>query len=143
MDKITGSKFGLLLIGVAIFYYLVIYIPQQQKVKEEQKQAEKSEEIKERCITQTLKDLKDAHPLMETREITNFRKFNDRGCFLEAGCMGDVQYDENFKPLFQSCNNEYYQECLSGVEVEVIEMIESEKQKRIAECINLYQQSNF
>ena len=52
MDKITGSKLGLLLIGIAIFYYLVIYIPQQQTAKEEQKQAERREEIKERCITQ-------------------------------------------------------------------------------------------
>lgn len=138
----TFQKWVIILIGVVVFYYLIVYTPQQQKAKEEQKQAERLEEIKEKCINQTLKDLKDTHPLMETREITDYRVSNDRGCFLEAGCMGDVK-DEYFKPLFQSCNNTYYQQCLSKVKAEVVEMIEAEKQKRISDCIKLYEQSSF
>lgn len=142
MDKINAPKIFLILIGVSVFYYLVIYIPQQQKIKEEQKQTERRAEVKERCITQTLKDLKEAHPKMETPEITKFRITNDRGCFLEAGCMGNVE-DDYFKPRFPSCNNEYYQECLSGIKAEVEQKIEAEKQKRIADCIKLYEQSSF
>lgn len=137
-----GSKLGLLLIGIAVFYYLVVYVPQQQKAKDEQRETERHEQIKEKCITQTLKDLKDTHPKLETPEITRFRVANDRGCFLEAGCMGNVE-DDNFKPIFPSCNNDYYQECLSNVNAEVEQKIEAEKQKRITECIKLYEQNNF
>lgn len=141
IEKITrlGIVGSIFLVAIAIFYYLVIYTPQQQKIKQEQAELKRHQEIQEKCITQTLKDLKDARPKMETPEITKFRVANDRGCFLEAGCMQGVE-DEYFKPQFSSCNNEYYQECLSKVKAEVEQKIEAEKQKRISECIELYQQ---
>ncbi len=117
---------SILLIALSISYYYLIFLPQKENTR-----------IKTNCIDKVLKEMKDAHPKMQTDEITNFRIANDRGCFIEAGCMQGVQ-DANFKPKFSECNNDYYNSCLSNIKNQAEEMIQAEKSKRINECIDLY-----
>ncbi len=131
---------GILLIGASLFYYLVIYTPGLQSAKEQSQIENKKTEIREKCITQTVGDMKKAHPAMETPEITRFRVANDRGCFIEAGGGDGHIEDPYFKPKFQSYNIDYYQECNQEIKAEVERRVEVEKQKRISECIELYQE---
>lgn len=128
---------SILLIALSISYYYLIFLPQKENNRIEAESQKRSESIKTDCIDKVLKDMKDANPKTETDEITNFRIANDRGCFMEAGCMQEVQ-DANFKPKFSECNNDYYNSCLSDIKSQVEEMIEAEKSKRINECIDLY-----
>ena len=128
---------SVLLVAMSIGYYYLIFLPQKESSRIEAEKQKQIMSIKNDCVDKVLKEMKDEHPKMETKEITHFRIFNDRGCFIEAGCMNDIK-DNNFKSKFGECNNEYYNTCLVGVKSQVEEMIEAEKSKRIDECIRLY-----
>lgn len=128
---------SVLLVAVSIGYYYLIFLPQKENSRIEAENQKQVTSIKNGCIDRVLKEMKAEHPKMETKEITNFRIANDRGCFIEAGGMNDVQ-DNYFKPKFDERNNEYYNTCLVGIMKQVEKMIEAEKSKRIDECIKLY-----
>jgi len=128
---------SILLIAISIGYYYLIFLPQKERNKIITDNQKRAESIKSDCIDRVLKEIKEEHPKMETKEITSYRIANDRGCFIEAGGMNDVE-DDYFKPKFNERNDEYYNTCLAEVMKRVEEMIEAEKLKRINECIELY-----
>lgn len=110
------------LIAISIGYYFLIFLPQKRTA-----------EIKKECIDRVLKQL-ETETLDEVRDLI---LFSGRGCFIKAGGMGDVK-DANFKPLFNEYNAEYDRQCQNGVLDERKKIIETEKTKRITECIKLY-----
>ena len=128
---------SILLVAISISYYYLVFLPKKESNKIEIETQKRVESIKNNCIDRVLREMKKEHPKMETEEITSFRIFGDRGCFIEAGCMQGVQ-DDYFKPKFDECNNNYYSSCLSKVKSRAEEMIEAEKLKRIDKCIDLY-----
>lgn len=132
---------SVLLIAVSIGYYYLIFLPQKENNRIEAVNQKQSISIKNDCIDSVLKEMKAEHPKMETKDITSFRIANDRGCFIEAGGMGDFQ-DDYFKSKFSERNDEYYNTCFTGVMKQVKKMIEAEKSKRIDECIKLYSNKN-
>ena len=98
---------SIFLAAVSIGYYYLIFLPQKEDNRIEAGKQKQIMSIKKDCIDRVLKEMKDEHPKMETKEITNFRISNDRGCFIEAGGMIGVQ-DDYFKPKFDERNDEYY-----------------------------------
>ncbi len=111
-----------LLIAISIGYYYLIFLPQKQIML-----------IKNDCVDRVLKEIKEEYP----KKINNFRKANDRGCFIKAGGMNDV-YDDHFKPKFNDYNKEYYNTCLAEIMKQVEKKEKMEKSKRIEECVDLY-----
>ena len=75
----------------------------------------------------------------EIRKLTTYSPFvEDRGCFIEAGCEQGVK-DDTYKAKFSTCHNDYYNNCLNGLKEEANKKFEAERQKRILDCISLYQ----
>lgn len=130
-------SFCLIIIAVSVGYYFLIYLPRIEQGRVIQESQNKTEKIKKDCISSVKDELQKINPNGETQEITDYRVANDRGCYIEAGCMQGV-HDNNFQPKFSLCSQEYYKICLDGIKSKVNEMIEAEVAKRIDECVNLY-----
>lgn len=114
---------SILLISISISFYYLIFLPQKE-----------NNNILDKCINIVQKQEE------EIRTATTYNPLvDDRGCFLEAGCMQGV-LDNKYKAKFDTCNQEYYQSCLSNLKANANKKFELEKTKKINDCMNLYKQ---
>lgn len=125
---------GLIILGIFIYYSQV----RKNDELEQQKAKELEESRRNICVERVIKELKEINAAtMETRDITNFRIWGDRGCFIEAGGEKGVK-DEYFHSKYDEYNDGYYSNCRASLMVEVEKRIEEEKLKRINLCLKLY-----
>ena len=111
----------LLVITVSVGYYFFYILPQkEQRI------------IRTECLN-SVEGQTD-----EIKENTTYDPFvDDRGCFLEAGCMEGI-IDPDYASKFDFCNKEYYQTCLTALKTEADARFEIEKERRVQSCIDGY-----
>jgi len=112
---------ALFIVAASIGYFFIILSPQrEQRI------------IRSTCLDSIEKE-KD-----EIKKLTTYDPFVDeRGCFLEAGCMKGVT-DQDYASKFDYCNRGYYDTCFADVKAKAVVRFATEKEKRVQDCIVKY-----